>query len=213
VGELSFEIVAATAEAYSVTPTINLELRIGDPDGGRVEAVALRAQVRIEPQRRRYTGEESARLFGFFGEPAQWGESLRPFQWTQVAATVGAFVGTAEVSLPIACTYDFEVTGASYLNSLEDGEIPLVVLFNGTIFTVVEDKMRALPIPWHLECRYRLPVALWRETMDRYFPDSAWLRLARPTLDSLTRYRDRQALTTWEATLERLLKEAGEEGA
>ena len=32
-------------------------------------------------------------------------------------------------------------------------------------------------VPWHLECEYRLPVTLWREVMDRYFPGR---RLAAP---------------------------------
>ena len=39
------------------------------------------------------------------------------------------------------------------------------------------------------EARYRLPVAVWRELMDRYFPNSGWLRLDRDTLDALQRFK------------------------
>jgi hypothetical protein len=47
--------------------------------------------------------------------------------------------------------------------------------------------------------------------MDRYFPNSAWLRVSRDTLDALTRFKARRALPTWEEAFEQLLKEAGEE--
>ena len=35
-------------------------------------------------------------------------------------------------------------------------------------------------VPWHLESRFRLPVSVWRELMDAYFPNSGWLRLSLP---------------------------------
>ena len=111
--------------SISVSPTTG---------GLRIQALALRAQVRIEPQRRRYSSDESERLVELFGQPAQWGESLRPFLWTQVATVVGSFRGTSEVELALPCTYDFEVSAARYLHGLDDGDIPLVLLFNGTIF-------------------------------------------------------------------------------
>jgi predicted alpha-1,6-mannanase (GH76 family) len=48
--------------------------------------------------------------------------------------------------------------------------------------------------------------------MDLYFPDSAWLRLRRSTVDALARVKSREALPTWDETLERVLKQAGESG-
>ena len=47
--------------------------------------------------------------------------------------------------------------------------------------------------------------------MDRYFPDSGWVRVSRETLDRLQRFRAQQALTGWDDTIERLFKEAGVE--
>ena len=44
-------------------------------------------------------------------------------------------------------------------------------------------------IGWDREAEYRLPVRVWRETMDHYFPGSAWLRLERDTFDRLYAYR------------------------
>ena len=46
--------------------------------------------------------------------------------------------------------------------------------------------------------------------MDHYYPDSGWLRLQRETLDALRRFKARQALPTWDSTLESLLDAAGE---
>ena len=43
-------------------------LQVSETDGGTVHALALRCQIRIEPQRRRYTPEEEVRLYELFGE-------------------------------------------------------------------------------------------------------------------------------------------------
>jgi hypothetical protein len=53
---------------------------------------------------------------------------------------------------------------------------------------------------------------VWRETMDLYFPNSAWIRLRRETLDALRAFQARAALPGWDATLEALLERAGEPG-
>jgi hypothetical protein len=55
-----------------------------------------------------------------------------------------------------------------------------------------------------------MPVALWRDTMDTYFPNSGWVRLDRATLDALRRYRASRGLPTWDQAVGRLFKEAGE---
>ena len=49
-------------------------------------------------------------------------------------------------------------------------------------------------MPWHRDATYRMPVRVWRELMDRYFPNSGWLRLQRETLDALMRFKARRAL-------------------
>ena len=54
-----------------------------------------------------------------------------------------------------------------------------------------------------------LPVPVWRDLMDLYFPNSGWIRLRRDTIDALSRYKADRALPTWEDAFELLLKEAG----
>ena len=209
---LTLEVIDARPEPHAAVPTIMLRMRIAETTGAMVHAIALRCQIRIEPQRRRYTADEEARLYELFGETPRWGDSLRPFLWTHVATTVTSFRGTTEVDVPIACTYDFEVAASKYLHAVEDGEIPILLLFTGTVFTKGQSGFAVEPVAWDLEAPFRLPVAVWRDTMDMYFPNCGWIRVSRETLDALQRYKSGRALPTWDQAFEHLLKQAGEDG-
>ena len=104
------------------------------------------------------------------------------------------------------------MTAAKYLQALDDGVIPLELLFSGTVFHAGEDgRLRAGRISWESEARYELPVRVWREVMDRYFHGTAWIRLERDAFDALNAYRARHALPTWERAVEHLLDAAGED--
>jgi hypothetical protein len=135
---------------------------------------------------------------------------MHPFPWTHVSTVLAGFTGSTEVDLPIECTYDFDVAAAKYLHSLADGDIPLRLLFSGTVFTRGTSGFAAEPVPWDREAAYRLPVAVWRGVMDLYFPDSGWVRVRRDVLDRLRRFRAERALPTWDQAIEQLLKQAGE---
>jgi hypothetical protein len=206
--ELSFEIIGARAEPHAAVPTLVLRLQVTAPPGDRVHALALQCQIRIEPQRRHYEVEEEGRLYELFGEMPQWGTSLRPFLWTHVSTVMAGFAGTGETDLPVECSYDFEVAGAKYLHALGDGEIPLLLLFSGTVFRRGDAGLSVTRVAWDNEATYRLPVALWRQTMDSYFPNSGWVRVDRRTLDELQRFKAERALPTWDQAFEQLLKEA-----
>jgi Family of unknown function (DUF6084) len=208
---VSFEVIGARVEAYAAVPTLMLRLRIVAADATPVHALALRSQIMIEPKRRHYDHAEERRLTELFGETPRWGETLRPFLWTNVSLTIPGFTSHTEVDLPITCTYDFEIVSTKYMHSLDDGEIPIVMMFSGTVFGRSAAGLNAAPVSWSEEASYRLPVQLWRDMMDLYFPNTGWLRLRRETLDSLQRYKAERALLTWDETFERLLKQAGED--
>ena len=208
---VSFDVVGARVEAYAAVPTLVLRLRAAAADDQRVHAIVLRCQIMIEPHRRTYSDEEEVRLAELFGETPRWGDTLRPFLWTNVATTISGFVGTSELDLPITCTYDFEIAAAKYMHSLDHGEIPIVVMFSGTVFGRSETGLSTAPVSWSEESSYRLPVTLWRDMMDLYFPHTGWLRLRRETLDVLLRYKADRGLLTWDETVEHLLKQAGED--
>ncbi len=212
--ELTFGCAQATAERYAATPTLSFALTITESTGATVHAIALRCQIRIEPHRRRYSAAEAQRLHDLFGDTSRWADTVKPIQLAMVSTMVPAFTGRTEVDLQVPCTYDLEVASARYLHGLDDGTIPLLLLFSGTVFLARGTGFSVELIPWSCEAAYRMPVSVWREVVDLHFPGSAWLRCGRDTLDALSAFKAAQALPTWDATLTALLKEAllNEEG-
>jgi hypothetical protein len=138
--------------------------------------------------------------------------TLRSLLWTRMTQSVPPFTGETDVDLLVPCTYDLDVTATRYLDALPDGEVPLEFLFSGTVFYAAEDgRLQTALLSWDLEAEYRLPVPVWRETMDHHFPDSAWLRLDRASHDRLVAYRSRRALPTWAAVIDELIPPAQED--
>ena len=203
--ELTFDCVGAQADRYAVVPALTLTLRISETSGQRVEAIALRCQIRIEPARRRYSAQEAERLNDLFGDTERWANTLRPLQLVTVATMVPGFSGSTETDLPINFTYDLEIGSTRYFTSLDAGEVPLLLLFSGTIFYVVDGRIQVQQVPWSKETAYRLPVSVWREAIDAHFPNSSWIKMSLQTLDELQRFKARRALPTWDATIAALL--------
>ena len=112
--ELSFFVTGAHAERYTAAPQLALRVRVAETSGVPVYAMTLRAQMRIEPQQRRYEADES-RAFELFGAPERYGDTLKSLLWTHVSQTVLAFEGETEFDLTIPCSYDFEVAAHKYL--------------------------------------------------------------------------------------------------
>ena len=54
---LAFNVVDARPEPHAAVPTILMRVGVTEADGATVHALALRVQIRIEPQRRRYSPE------------------------------------------------------------------------------------------------------------------------------------------------------------
>jgi len=210
VSELSFDCVDVQPDRYAAGPTLLFRLRIAETTGAAIHSMALRCQIRIEPHRRRYDEGEIERLRDLFGDGSRWGETLKPMQLATLSVMVPSFMGSVEVEMPVACTYDQEIASAKYFEGLLDGEIPLLLLFSGTVFAKGGSGFSVDQVPWHKEAQYRLPVAVWKEAMDLHFPGQAWMRVRKETFDSLQRFKSKRALLTWDDALEALLKEAGE---
>jgi len=206
---LTFDCVGAKAEPYAAAPMLSFALRISETTGAAIHAIALRCQIRIEPARRRYSADEAARLADLFGDVSRWADTLKPIQFTTVTTMVPSFTGGVDVELAVACTYDLEIAATRYFYALQEQEAPLLLLFSGTIFARdAAGAMTVEQVPWSAECAYRLPVPVWREMVDRYFPGAAWIRLDRDTLDALAAFKSRQALPTWDAAVTSLLSAA-----
>jgi hypothetical protein len=205
--DLIFGCTGATAERYAATPTLTFALTITERSGVRIHAIALRCQIRIEPHRRRYSAAEAQRLHDLFGDPSRWAETVKPIQLATVTTMVPTFTAVTETNVEVPVTYDLEVTSARYLHGLDDGTIPLLLLFSGTVFVANGDSFSVELVPWSAEASYRMPVSIWRDLVDIHFPNSAWLRCSRETLDELSAFKAKRALPTWDSTLEALLAE------
>jgi Family of unknown function (DUF6084) len=205
VTELSFSVIDVVPEPYAVAPNLLARLRIEESSGVVVHALALRTQVQIEPQRRRYDDLEEQGLIDLFGRRERWADTLRPFCWLHASTMVQGFTDRTEVNLVLPCSYDVEVAGSKYLQALADGEVPLTLLFSGTVFTRGATGFGVEQIPWQHETGYRLPVGIWRELMEQHFPGQGWIRLDRDTLAALARYRSAHQHTSYEEALAALL--------
>jgi hypothetical protein len=205
--ELVFDILAVEPEPYAAAPTLNFGLRISETTGTPIHAIVLRIQIRIEPKRRRYSPAEAERLNDLFGETKRWGDTVKPMQFAFADASIPGFEGAIEVDIPVPCTYDFEVATAKYFHALDDGEIPFLMLFSGTVFTKAASGYAVEQVPWHKEVSFGVPIKVWDQLMDLYFPGQAWIRMQRETLDALQRYKSERALTSWDETLQVLLSQ------
>jgi hypothetical protein len=205
---LRFVCTGSRPEPHAAGPALQLDLRVEDGTGRRVHAVALRVQIRIDPRPRRYTAEETARLTDLFGEPNRWGDTLQPLQLATVPVLTPSFTNSTTVAVNVPLSYDLDIAAARYLHGLDEGEIPLTLLFSGTMFYAGDTGVQLGLVPWHEEAEHRLPVAVWRAAMDEHFPGSGWVRLRRDTLDRLAAFRSAHTLLSWDDAVERLLKEA-----
>jgi len=208
VADLSFEVLDVVPERFAAAPNLLARIRVEDSGGERVHALALRAQVRIEPQRRRYDDTEERALLDLFGNRTRFAQTLRPFPWLHASTVAQGFTGSTTIDLPLPCTYDFEVSGTTYLHALREGEIPLLFLFSGTVFTRGTTGFSVAQVPWDCEARFRLPVAVWRDLMETYFPRSEWIRMRRDTVEALAHYRHTRGQTTWDDAVTTLLAQA-----
>lgn len=203
--DLAFEVIDVLPQQHAASPHLLFRLRVTETSGAVVHAMALRAQLRIEPQRRPYDAAEQEGLADLFGSSDRYTSTLKPFLWTHASAMVQGFEGSREFDLPVACTYDFEVSGTKYLHALRGGDVPLVLLFSGTVFTRGDTGFAVEQLSWSLEASCRLPVSSWHQLMDFYYPGSGWIRLDRDTINALARHRSSRGLTSWEQAIADLL--------
>ena len=203
---LEFSAIGAEPIEHAASPGVRFRLRVDDPEGREVYAIALSTQINIEPARRTYDDAERDRLVELFGPRERWGSTTRSFQWARVDSLVPSFTGSSEFALEVPCSYDLEVTSAKYFDSLRDGEVALSFHFNGTVlYRGAEDRLQVVLVPWSCSASWRLPVAVWRSTIDAHYPGGGWIRLGHETLEALSRRKAERGSHTFDDTVRELL--------
>ena len=203
--DLHFQVEEVLATPNAAVPQLSFKVRITNTELEPVHSIALRAQIQIEPVRRRYTPAEQEHLKELFGEPERWSKSVHPLLWTNANVNVTGFTGTTVIDVPVPCTFDFNVAITKYIYGLEGGELPVSLMFSGTVFHAGQMGLQIAKIPWDREAAYKLPVRVWKEMMDQHYPNTAWLCLQRDVFDRIAEYKARNNLATWEQALERAL--------
>jgi hypothetical protein len=209
--EPEFAVLGVRPVRHAATPSLTLDLQVTEPSGRPVYMIALSIQVMIEPARRTYDEGTHERLEELFGAPERWAVTTRSLVWTHLDVLVPAFTGTTIVTVPLGCSYDLELAAAKYFYSLPDGEAPLALHFNGTIYYPGDDGgLQMVLLPWDRSIDFRMPVSVWRDTVQHYYPNTAWVALRSETLDRLRRTKVRRGLATLDACVESLLPEDGD---
>jgi hypothetical protein len=208
--DLTITAEGVSAVLFAVSPTLAFDLRLVNRDPAEtIHTVVLRCQIQIEVTRRRYSGPDQERLRDLFGEPERWGQTLRSMLWAHASAVAPQFRESTSVQLQVPCTFDFNVAATKYFGGLTDGEIPLCLMFSGTVFYENQaGAVQVAPISWDKETRFRLPLNVWKEMMDLYYPGSAWLCLRRDVFEQLRDYKVRHGIPTWEEAIETILAQS-----
>lgn len=204
--DFSFEVISGDPVLYSASPLLNLRTAITANEPIPVHSILLRCQIMMEVMRRHYTDEEQTGLKDLFGEPERWGQTLRTMLWTHVSVVVPPFREQTSVDLPVPCTFDFNVAATKYFGALQSDDIPLLLLFSGTVFYEGENgALQVCQISWEREAKFRLQVKVWRAMMEHYYPNSSWLCLRRDVFEKLYQFKVRNGIPTWEQTLEGII--------
>jgi hypothetical protein len=206
--DLDFEVLGARPVRYAAAPMLTLDLQISEASGREVYMVALTIQLMIDPARRRYDDATRERLVELFGAPERWAVTTRSLVWSQLDVVVPGFTGSTTVSVPISCHYDLELAAAKYLHSLPDGEAPLALHFNGMIYYPREDGgLQMVLIPWSKSIDFRMPVSVWLQTIEHYYPGTAWIALRTDTFEALQREKLNRGLATLDDCVSALLQD------
>jgi hypothetical protein len=210
--DLQFTVEGAETVPYAAAPLLAFKVRIVNNSNDEIiHTVALRAQIQIEASRRRYDPTEQSRLSDLFGEPDRWSQTVRSMLWTHVSVVVPSFAGSVIADMPVPCSFDFNIAATKYFHGLTRGDLPLCFQFSGTVFYMGKDEtLQVAPISWDKESKYRLPIKTWKDLMEAYYPNSAWLSLRRDTFERLQQYKMREGIPTWDEALERALNAVAE---
>jgi hypothetical protein len=204
VPELSFSVERAAVTPFAVVPMLSFTLRVANrPTDEVIHTAVVRCQIQLDVVHRQYNSEEAAKLRDLFGERDRWASTLKSLLWTHVGVIIPSFTREITVEMPVPCTFDFNVAATKYFYALADGEVPLTFLFSGSVFYQDADgALQVAPIPWDREAKFRLPVKVWKDLMDHYYPNLAWLALRRDIFERLYRFKIARGIPTWEQTME-----------
>jgi hypothetical protein len=208
--DLNFRIIDVEPATRGMVPLLVFNLEVtNEPPEELIQSATLQVQIYFESQKRAYNPREKEKLVDLFGTPDRWGQTLGNRLWTLATAAVWPFSGKTTTSIPVPCTFDLNVSAAKYFYAIEDGDVPLLFLFSGTVFYSTPDgRLQAQRISHEKECTWHMPGKVWHDLMNHHWPNAAWIDVQRDTFDQLYEFKRHAGLPTWEQAFERLLADA-----
>ena len=202
--ELGFSVDGAARVEHAAVPTLRFALRRGVGGAGALGAARRAAPDRRAPARvRRGRARPAVRALragrGLGHDAAHAAVDAHDAGRAGVRGLDGgrprrAVLATTSRSRPRATS-----------TRCRDGDVPLEFLFSGSVFyTGADGGLQTTRLSWQSEAEYALPVRVWKETMERYFRGTAWVRLRKESFDRLSAYKSRNALASWDDALEAL---------
>ncbi len=92
---------------------------------------------------------------------------------------VPAFTRPHRGRMQVLCNYDLELAAAKYFHRVTDGEVPLAFHFNGSVYYRGEDgRLQIVQIPWDTSADFAMPIEVWKEMIDSYYPYRGWMPAA-----------------------------------
>jgi hypothetical protein len=203
---LDLRIAGVRAVAHAAAPTLRFALEVEDTSGREIFMAGLSVHIQIEPVKRRYAEEEREKLTELFGDPHRWATTAQRLHWTSESVLLPSFTGSTNAEIEVLCNYDVELAAARYFHSVNDGEVPLAFHFNGSVYySGDEERLQIVQVPWDTTADFKMPVSVWQEMIDSYYPYRGWLPVHRDTVDVLQRFKARIGAPTFDAALTELL--------
>ena len=152
-------------------------LGVTETSGREVFTIALTAQINIDPARRELRRRARASASSTSSASPSAGRRPRTASCGRTRRTlVPSFTGAdARSRCPCRARYDLELAAAKYFYSLPDGEVPLALPLHAarSCTAATTGSCRSCSSRGRARRTWRMPVATWREMMERHYPDGA----------------------------------------
>ena len=173
-------VVDVVPEPYAAAPHLLARIRVEETTGERVHALALRAQIRIEPQRRRYDDTEERALLDLFGDRSRFAETLRPFAWLHASTVAQGFTGIDRDRAAAAVHVRLRGLGHHL-----PARAPATARSRCSSCSAAPSSPGARPGSPSPRCRGTARRGtgcrsrVWRDLMETWFPGTEWVRMRR----------------------------------
>ena len=172
--EPEFQVLGATGRRHAAVPALDFDVHVTEPGGRQVHAIALSAQIMIEPARRTYDAETREKLVELFGPPERWATTTRSLVWHQADVLVPAFVGAKTFRVAVPASFDMRRPPPSTSTPARRRSSRWRSTRRHGPLRGDDGRLQMSLVPWSCSAEFRMPVSTWRELIEHYYPRSGY---------------------------------------